>query len=57
MATGDRRGPAACNLVERKYGQVSALLEELAYGDASTPGIMETKEAWRRTMEAKRVEG
>jgi hypothetical protein len=56
MAPGDRRGPAARNLVERKYGQVSALLEELAYGDASTPGIMETKEAWRRTMEAKRVE-
>jgi hypothetical protein len=55
MTTGDLRGPAACNLVEGKYGQVQALLEELAYGDGSTPGLQETKEAWREEMEAKRI--
>jgi hypothetical protein len=51
MTTGDLRGPAACNLVEGKYRQVLALLEELAYGDESTPGLRETKEAWWEEME------
>jgi hypothetical protein len=55
MTTGDLRGPAACNLIEGKYSQVLALLEELAYGDASAPGLRETKETWREEMEAKRV--
>jgi hypothetical protein len=44
MTTGDLRGSAARNLIEGKYGQVLALLEELAYGNASTPGLRETKE-------------
>jgi hypothetical protein len=54
MTTGDLRGPAACNLIEGKYGQVLAFLEKLAYGDASTPGLRETKEAWREEMERTR---
>jgi transposase len=56
MTTGDLRGPAARNLIEGKYGQVLALLEELAYGEGSTSGLRETKDAWREEMEAKRVE-
>lgn len=53
MTTGDLRGPAARNLIEGKYGQVLALLEELAYGDGSTAGLQEIKDAWREEMEAK----
>lgn len=51
MTTGDLRGPAARNLIEGKYGQVLVLLEELAYGDGSTPGLRERKEAWWEEME------
>jgi hypothetical protein len=52
MTTGNLRGPAACNLIEGKYGQVLALLEELAYGGGSAPGLRETKEAWWEEMES-----
>jgi predicted RNA-binding Zn-ribbon protein involved in translation (DUF1610 family) len=43
--------PAAVNLIDGDIRTVTALLEELAYGDASTPGTAQTKAAWRRTRE------
>jgi hypothetical protein len=43
--------PAAVNLIDGDVRTVTALLEGLAYGDASTPGTAETKAAWERTRQ------
>jgi hypothetical protein len=43
--------PAAKNLIEAKNtSDVLALLDELAYGDGSTPGLRETRATWERTV-------
>jgi hypothetical protein len=47
---------AACNLIEGKAPKVVALLDELTYGDGSTPGLRETREAWRRELRAPHAE-
>ena len=39
--------PAASNLIEGKTKELLAFLDELAYSDLSTPGMRETKNAWR----------
>jgi hypothetical protein len=38
---------AVVNLIEGSTAQVLDLLERLAYGDGSTPGLGDTKAAWR----------
>ena len=43
--------PAAVNLIDGDVRTVTALLEGLAYGAASTPGTAETKAAWRSIRE------
>lgn len=40
--------PAATNLIEGTASELAAFLDELAYGDGSTPGLGETREAWQR---------
>ncbi|MBN1287314.1 MAG: hypothetical protein JXB47_18080 [Anaerolineae bacterium] len=39
--------PAAVNLIQGNMTQVMFLLDELAYGPGSTPGVVETRDAWR----------
>lgn len=46
--------PAAVNLIEGNMHTVSQLLERLAYGEQSTPGMQETQAAWRHKMEVRR---
>ena len=47
---------AANNLIEGSHRQVLALLEQLAYGDGSTPGLKETAAGWQaRAKEVERV--
>lgn len=43
--------PAAVNLIEGDMRTVTALLEGLAYGEASTPAMVETKTAWTTIRE------
>jgi hypothetical protein len=38
--------PAACNLIEGTMFELITLLEGLAYGDASTSGVKETRQRW-----------
>jgi hypothetical protein len=49
IETGPRR-PSAVNLIEGRLGEVIEFLNELTYGDASTPGTRETAAAWREDM-------
>jgi len=51
VATGPRR-PAAVNLIEGRLWDVIAFLNELTYGDASTPGTRDAAASWRRDMNA-----
>ena len=44
-ASGHRS--VAHNLVEGNHRQALALLDDLAYGDGSTPGLAETYDTWR----------
>ncbi|MBI2938850.1 MAG: hypothetical protein HYY04_00295 [Chloroflexi bacterium] len=44
--------PAAVNLIEGTMAQVVALLEDLACGPASSPGIEENRIAWRAKVRA-----
>ncbi len=37
---------AACSFLRGSAMQLRPILDELAYGDASTPGMSETKEQW-----------
>ncbi|MBO0793726.1 MAG: hypothetical protein J2P36_22620 [Ktedonobacteraceae bacterium] len=46
--------PAAVNLIEGTMQMVKRLLEELAYGEQSTPGAQETQADWRRKMAVSR---
>jgi hypothetical protein len=46
--------PAAVNLIEGNMGMVGRLLEDLAYGELSTPGTQETQAAWREKMAVSR---
>ena len=46
--------PAAVNLIEGKMREISALLDELAYADLSTPGFSQTREKWQKTVDAAR---
>lgn len=47
--------PVAVNLIEGKVPDVTELLEELAYGDLSTPGLRGNRDAWKRTLEEARA--
>jgi hypothetical protein len=38
-------------VIQGKRDEIAALLDGLAYGDASTPGTTATRDAWRRAME------
>lgn len=38
--------PAACNLIEGTMHELVRFLDDLAYGDASTAGLRETKAQW-----------
>lgn len=40
---------AGNNLIEGNHQQVVALLDTLTYGDGSTPGLHETRAAWKET--------
>jgi len=51
VATGPRR-PAAVNLIEGRLWDVIAFLNELTYGDASTPGTRDADASWRKDMNA-----
>ena len=42
--------PAALNVIEGTMASVNALLEELAYGDSSTPGIDGNRAEWKRRV-------
>jgi len=51
---GFHRGarPAAVNVIVGRAAEIAQFLDELAYGDASTPGVRATKKAWRQEMRA-----
>lgn len=44
--------PGACNLIECNMREALSLMQELAYGDSSTPGIEETKSSFDATVGA-----
>jgi hypothetical protein len=44
--------PAACNLIEGTLFELLPFLEELAYGDLSTPGVGEVRERWNAGVDA-----
>lgn len=46
---------AAVNVIEGRLRDVVALLEELAYGDGSTPGVREARERWKATIDEARL--
>jgi hypothetical protein len=43
--------PAACNLIEGTMHELVEFLNELAYGDLSTPGVGEVRERWKAGVE------
>ncbi len=43
--------PVAVNLVEGKLPEVIAFLDELTYGETSTPGLAQTREEWVRNSQ------
>jgi hypothetical protein len=43
--------PAACNLIEAKRDEVLCLLNDLAVGAVSTPGVTDRHEQWRQITE------
>ena len=47
LETGVGR-PAATNLIEGTATQLVSFLDELAYGEQSTPGMRESREEWKR---------
>ncbi|MCH8850021.1 MAG: hypothetical protein IIC89_04270 [Chloroflexi bacterium] len=47
--------PAAVNLIEGKMNEVSRFLDELAYGDLSTPGTAANRDEWRRKGDESRL--
>jgi hypothetical protein len=52
--TGEIRWPSVGHFVEGKSPKSVALLERLAYGPGSTPGLRETQQRWLRTLRGKR---
>jgi len=44
--------PAACNLIEGTMHELVEFLDQLAYGDQSTPGVGEVRERWRAGVES-----
>jgi hypothetical protein len=42
--------PVAVNLIEGRLREVVAFLDQLTYGEASTPGLEETYAAWDRNI-------
>ena len=46
------RGARPVNVIVGRAAEIGQFLDELAYGDASTPGVRATKEAWRQEMRA-----
>ncbi len=44
--------PVAVNLIAGRMGDVVEFLDRLSYGEASTPGIREMREEWRRNINA-----
>lgn len=44
--------PIAVNLIEGKMGEVISFLDELTYGDKSTPGTIENYAVWGKKIEA-----
>jgi hypothetical protein len=49
---GEMGRPAACNLIEGTMFELIAFLDELAYGDLSTPGVGEIRERWRAGIDS-----
>jgi hypothetical protein len=47
---GDPGGPGATNLIGGSREEVIAFLNQLTYGEESTPGLAETKARWLRTL-------
>ncbi len=43
--------PAATNLIEGTATQIVSFLDELAYGEQSSPGMRESREEWKQTAE------
>jgi hypothetical protein len=43
--------PLGVNLIEGNAHEIAALLDELAYGDGSTPGLPERRDEWRALAE------
>jgi hypothetical protein len=52
--TGEIRWPSVGHLVEGKSPKAVALLEGLAYGEKSTPGLWETKQQWLKLLRLRR---
>ena len=48
---GELNRSSSNNLLEGSHDQVLALLDELSYGDQSTPGMKEHKPAWREHVQ------
>ena len=53
---GDPTRTTAVNLIEGRYHEVVAFLDRLTYGERSTPGVQETRAAWRDQI-ARTAEG
>jgi len=49
--TGDPTRTTGINLIEGNYHEVVEFLDGLTYGDASTPGTVETREEWRAKID------
>ena len=43
--------PVAVNLIEGKLGTVVAFLDDLSYGEKSTPGMLENLKNWNRNID------
>ena len=50
LAFGPTRA-VAVNLIEGRLHEVIDFLDSLSYGDASTPGLRESREEWRQTID------
>ncbi len=48
---GSMGRPAATNLIEGTATQLVRFLDELAYGERSTPGVQENRKEWKREVE------
>jgi hypothetical protein len=49
--------PVAVNLIEGKLSEVMAFLDELSYGEMSTPGIKDVKHSWDENIKYARSWG